>query len=128
MAAIFIGQRICYPQGSEELLQEIIQTPDQKFYAWKLKEYKFRIEYKIEASNRAADALLRRDVVAVYDEAVPSTAMIHSEAEKVGQALVAACHPVPDVWEILQREIGSTSDLIELRAALNLGRFLWWMA
>ena len=34
-----------------ELLQQIIQTPDQHFYIRKLMGFKFRIEYKRGASN-----------------------------------------------------------------------------
>lgn len=48
----------------KELLQQVIQTPDQQFYARKLMGYKFRIEYKTGASNKAADALSRRDMEA----------------------------------------------------------------
>ncbi|VFR02248.1 unnamed protein product [Cuscuta campestris] len=45
----------------KELLLQVIQTPDQQFYIRKLMGFKFRIEYKTGASNKAADALSRRE-------------------------------------------------------------------
>ena len=45
----------------KELLLQVIQTPDQQFYIRKLMGYKFCIEYKTGASNKAADALSRRE-------------------------------------------------------------------
>lgn len=41
----------------KDLLQQIVQTPDQHFYVRKLIGFKFRIEYKKGTSNQAADAL-----------------------------------------------------------------------
>ena len=43
----------------KELLQQIIQTPEQQLYVRKLMGYKFSIEYKTGASNKAANALSR---------------------------------------------------------------------
>ena len=40
----------------KDLLSQIIQTPDQKFYIRKLMGFKFKIEYKSGASNRVVDA------------------------------------------------------------------------
>ncbi|VFQ89359.1 unnamed protein product [Cuscuta campestris] len=45
----------------KELLLQVNQTPDQQFYIRKLMGFKFRIEYKTGASNKAADALSRRE-------------------------------------------------------------------
>lgn len=42
-----------------ELLQQVIQTPDQQAYVRKLLGFQFRIEYKPGASNKVADALSR---------------------------------------------------------------------
>jgi len=43
----------------KELLQQVIQTPDQQSYVRKLLGFQFRIEYKTGASNKVADALSR---------------------------------------------------------------------
>ncbi|VFQ71455.1 unnamed protein product [Cuscuta campestris] len=43
-----------------ELLQQVIQTPDQQFYIRKLMGYRFRIEYKPGRTNVVADALSRQ--------------------------------------------------------------------
>jgi len=40
-----------------ELLQQVIQTPDQEVYVRKLLGFQFRIEYKSGASNKVVDAL-----------------------------------------------------------------------
>lgn len=45
----------------KELLQQIVQTPDQQLYVRKLMGYKFTIEHKKRSANRAADALSRRE-------------------------------------------------------------------
>ena len=41
----------------KELLQQVIQTPDQQAHVQKLLGFQFRIEYKPGASNKVADAL-----------------------------------------------------------------------
>ncbi|KAH9679153.1 hypothetical protein KPL71_026005 [Citrus sinensis] len=43
----------------KELLQQVIQTPDQQVYIRKLLGYHFKIEYKPGQANQAADALSR---------------------------------------------------------------------
>ncbi|XP_060675813.1 uncharacterized protein LOC132805069 [Ziziphus jujuba] len=43
-----------------ELLTQVIQTPEQQHYLWKLLGYHFSIEYKVGTENSAADALSRR--------------------------------------------------------------------
>lgn len=45
----------------KELLQQVVQTPDQQLYVRKLMGYKFTIEYKKGSSNKAADVLSRRE-------------------------------------------------------------------
>lgn len=44
-----------------ELMSQIIQTPEQKFYLAKLLGYDYDIQYKSGASNTVADSLSRRD-------------------------------------------------------------------
>lgn len=76
----------------KELLQQIVQTLDQQLYVQKLMGYKFRIEYKKGSTNRAADALSRREesqqyAATVADETGETAAHCH--------ALLAASQPVP---------------------------------
>ena len=76
----------------KELLQQIIQTPDQQFYARKLIGYKFRIEYKTGASNRVADTLSRRDVEC--SQAEPTA---NGDPDQDGQLLTTVALPVPEL-------------------------------
>ena len=107
----------------KDLLQQIIQTPDQQFYARKLMGYKFRIEYKTGASNKVADALSRRDV-----EVDQPLLTADGEPEQAGdptrdaQLLTTVAQPVPEVLGILQTEAESAADVIELRSAQEQGR------
>ncbi|KAH9649714.1 hypothetical protein KPL70_026087 [Citrus sinensis] len=61
----------------KELLQQVVQTPDQQVYIRKLLGYHFRIEYKPSCTNLAADALSR----------------IHDEAGEVTPTVTASCLP-----------------------------------
>ena len=88
-----------------ELLQQVIQTPEQHLYVRKLMGYKFSIEYKPGAANRVADALLRRDEE-VGDEAT---------------LLVAIAHPIPNILSALREETSFRKDLSELRRQIDAG-------
>lgn len=50
-----------YHKNLGELLQQIIQSPDQQIYVRKLMGYDFHIEYKLGSSNKVADALSRKE-------------------------------------------------------------------
>lgn len=43
----------------KELLQQVIQTPDQQVYVQKLLGFNFQIKYKPGSANKVADALSR---------------------------------------------------------------------
>lgn len=47
-------------QSLKNLMQQVIQTPEQQYYLTKLLEYNYEILYKPGKSNVAADALSRR--------------------------------------------------------------------
>ncbi|VFQ83783.1 unnamed protein product [Cuscuta campestris] len=88
----------------KELLSQVIQTPDQQFYVRKLMGYKFRIEYKTGASNRAADALSRR-------EDISDTATLFSTYAR----------PFPSLFQDIQHENTTADDLLALHAAVTAG-------
>ncbi|VFQ68537.1 unnamed protein product [Cuscuta campestris] len=86
------------------ILDHVIQTPDQQFYIRKLMGFKFRIEYKTGTSNRAADALSRRD----EDDATV--------------LFVATAQPLPLLLDSLRAENGALPDLQRLHAECEAGR------
>ena len=92
----------------KELLQQVIQTPDQQLYVRKLMGFKFRIEYKTDASNKVADALSRRD-------------MEVEEAGADAKLLSAVSHPIPDIMEILKEENRTLGELLALHIAIKVG-------
>lgn len=112
----------------KELLQQIIQTPDQQFYARKLMGYKFRIEYKTGASNRGADALSRRDMVpaevATAEKPTESAELnlVAAEEQADTALLEMVAHPVPDIFEILMKEADVLADLLSIRALIDEGK------
>ena len=48
---------LTYHKSIKELLQQVIQTPEQQVYVQKLLGYQFRIEYKQGISNKVVDSL-----------------------------------------------------------------------
>ena len=68
----------------KELLQQVIQTPNQQKDVCKLLKYDFKIEYKPRKTNLVANALSR-----VYEDTKDTTAHSHT-------CLLLATHPI---WE-----------------------------
>lgn len=91
-----------------ELLQQVIQTPNQQLYVRKLMGYKFRIEYKSGASNRVADALSRRD-----EGGIGSTDEV--------ELSVAAAYPLPDILDILREDTRTNPELQEISSKIREG-------
>lgn len=89
----------------KELLQQVIQTPEQHLYVRKLMGYKFSIEYKPGAANRVADALSRRD----------------EEIDADAALFLALAHPLPDIVELLRKETVTASRLRELQQEITAG-------
>ena len=71
-------------QSLKQLLQQVIQTPEQQTYLRKLLSYHFRIEYKPGHTNGAANALSR-----MYEDSVIET--VESDFATLYIA-VAQCH------------------------------------
>lgn len=86
--------------------------------------YNFRIEYKTGASNKVADALSGRNVEVDGGDGDLTPSMpdgSKAPTDKIAQALMAASHPIPDIFEILRRETQTMPDLLELQVALQHG-------
>ncbi|VFQ96020.1 unnamed protein product [Cuscuta campestris] len=99
---------ICTDQRSlKELLQQVIQTPDQQFYVRKLLGYRFRIVYKPGSSNTVADALSRRD-----QDDIPATATTD---------FMALSQPLTSIMERIRAENGSQPDLRALHDQYRRG-------
>ena len=86
--------------------------------------YKFRIEYKMGLSNRAADALSRREVSP--EEGAGSSggtvAVPTGEAEQMATLLLAASQPVPLLIDLLRRETASSPEMREIVTEIKEGR------
>ncbi|KAH9681158.1 hypothetical protein KPL71_026857 [Citrus sinensis] len=97
-----------------ELLQQVIQTPEQQFYVRKLLGYHFRVEYKPGRTNSAADALSRVHEVNVLKLYVHSTTTL----------LLASC-PIPEFLSILREENQSLPDLLALHQKYSTGSLMY---
>ncbi|XP_042008932.1 uncharacterized protein LOC121757454 [Salvia splendens] len=105
----------------KELLQQVVQTPDQQLYVRKLMGYKFSIEYKKGSTNRVADALSRREESQSAADAAIGADESCPPADQQCQQLVAASQPVPHLLELLRRETASSPEMRELTAAIRAG-------
>ncbi|XP_047979333.1 uncharacterized protein LOC125221252 [Salvia hispanica] len=112
----------------KELLQQVIQTPDQQLYVRKLMGYRFVIEYKRGITNKAADALSRQHesegtqpegvVLDVSCDEQPPAA----QAQDGEQFFVIAAKPIPDVMRLLRDETATLPDLVELATKIREGK------
>ena len=105
----------------KKLLQQGVQTPDQQLYVWKLMGYKFSIEYKKGSSNKAADALSRREEQA--RDAGPASDDSNSDSpEHLCDLLLGAAHPIPHLLELLRNETASSPEMREITKEIKEGR------
>jgi hypothetical protein len=93
-----------------ELLQQVIQTPDQQIYIRKLLGFQFRIEYKPGNSNKVADALSRVPADWPTDSDPPSSMLC---------ALVSM--PTFSILQQLQQENVTDKFLLEFHHKLSQG-------
>ncbi|XP_047978667.1 uncharacterized protein LOC125220549 [Salvia hispanica] len=118
----------CDQKSLKDLLQQVVQTPDQHLYVRKLMGYRFTIEYKKGSTNKVADALSRRE-----DSGDSSGTGEPRELTGVGDQpleqwpsdgptfLAAIGHPVPKIMELLRAETASLPDLCALVAQIKAG-------
>ncbi|XP_042031572.1 uncharacterized protein LOC121778308 [Salvia splendens] len=103
----------------KDLLQQVVQTPDQYLYIRKLMGHKFCIEYKKGSTNKAADALSRREEGEDHQLDTGPTESC-PEPDRVEQTeaafLAAVAQPIP---ERLQRLREETAELPDLRALVD---------
>lgn len=97
----------------QELLQQTIQTPEQQRYVRKLIGYHFRIDYKTEKSNLAADALSRLHAPTLLEDKV---AVID------GHSFSIISTPIVEWCDILRQKNLSCSDLQSLHEQFREGK------
>ncbi|KAH9685790.1 hypothetical protein KPL70_014094 [Citrus sinensis] len=94
----------------KELLQQVVQSPDQQIYIRKLLGYHFRIEYKPGCTNLAADALSR-----VHEEAGADTSTV------TASCLPLLSRPSFELLATLNLENSTLSDMIALHQQFAAG-------
>lgn len=96
----------------KKLLPQVVKTLDQQLYVRKLMGYEFQIEYKKGITNRAVNALSRRD----ESEPPLDTASNPQPDESSAAAtlLTAVAHPVTQLLEVLRLKTASFPDLLAL--------------
>ncbi|XP_031099869.1 uncharacterized protein LOC116004076 [Ipomoea triloba] len=92
----------------KELLQQVIQTPEQQRYIQKLMGYHFVIEYKSGATNRVADALSRR--TEETDVSLTTTSLFF-----------ALTQPIPSLLADIRNDNRTQPDLLGIHAQLETG-------
>ena len=102
----------------KELLQQVIQTPEQQVYVRKLLSYQFRIEYKQGISYRVADALSR------FSNNPTNTAPTLEPVTFDGAALLLACISAPLFDLVSQVHSANTTDtyLVHLHEQFQQGK------
>ena len=100
----------------KELLQQVVQAPDQQLYVRKLMGYKFVIEYKKGSTNRAADAFSRREDAQADAGAgvVEAEAAASADAAHDSALLSLVAHPIPKLLELLRSETRSSPQMREI--------------
>ena len=86
--------------------------------------YKFPIEYKKGSTNRAADALSRRDEAPPAEVSGSAPLKVDEKLDegRTGPLLVAAAHPIPRVIDLLRRETSSSPEMREITKVIGEGR------
>ena len=102
----------------KELLQQVIQTPEQQVYVRKLLGYQFHIEYKQGISNRVADALSR------FSNNLTNTTSTLEPVTFDGAALLLACIFTPLFDLVSQVHSANTTDpyLLHLHEQFQQGK------
>ena len=88
--------------------------------------YKFTIEYKKGSSNRAADALSRREEAGSVEMEFDKSELTDTEGNAGidSTLLAAAAHPVPQLLELLRRGTASSPEMREIKKDIKEGRAL----
>ena len=87
-------------------------------------DYKFTIEYKKGSTNRASDALSRRQdgqLGARFEEDLLATEDANASVRDCA-LLTAAAHPVPQLLELLRSETKSSLEMREIVTSISDGK------
>lgn len=107
-----------------ELLQKVVQTPDQQLYVRKLMGCKFVIKYKKGSANKVVDALSLREESTAADEAASGEEKAGADADAGHNCalLATAAHPVPQLIEMLRNETRSSHEMRKIVKDISDGR------